>query len=364
MRSKRRRRIGSTLLATALAVMSVAFGELVFSTAPALAKEPAFEKAPALEKAPAFEKAPVRASETASGAAAVNTQAPQRVVSLSLCMDEMLLSLLPTQRIAGVSRLARDREYAWHWQLAGRVPVHDALAEQILALQPDLVLAARYEVGKAAGLLRQLGVRVEVFDSPQSLADIPAHVRSLAALLQVPERGEQLLEQFAVDQQKAAQLVEGLPAPLAMHYAPNGYSAGSLSLINAMLRAAGYRTVADQQQRLADGVLSIEQMLLAAPDVLLVEGEQARADALASRQLMHPVLQRAAQLSGDRFADSSTGTSVATSAASSVVTLAVTPAGYPLPAVRRVPTHLWLCAGPHSATGIRWLAGQRRAMER
>ncbi len=266
--------------------------------------------------------------------------APQRVVSLSLCMDEMLLALLPTQRIAGVSRLARDREYAWHWQLAARVPVHDALAEQVLALQPDLVLASRYEVGKAAGLLRQLGVRVEVFDSPQQLSDIPAHVRALATLLQVPERGEHLLEQFAIDQQKAAQLLETLPSPVAMHYAANGYSAGSLSLINAMLRAAGYRTVADQQQRVADGVLSIEQMLQAAPDVLLVEGEQARADALASRMLMHPVLQRAALLPADAHA------------------------AYRLPAIRRVPTHLWLCAGAHSAAGIRWLAEQRRATER
>ncbi|HQY71814.1 MAG TPA: hypothetical protein PLW13_15400, partial [Pseudomonadales bacterium] len=37
------------------------------------------------------------------------TEAPQRVVSLNLCTDQILLALLPRERIAMLSQLAADR---------------------------------------------------------------------------------------------------------------------------------------------------------------------------------------------------------------------------------------------------------------
>src|SRR5688572_3101869 len=74
--------------------------------------------------------------------AAGQATAPQRVVSLNLCTDAMLFELARPGQIAAVTRLSRDPALSRFAREAARTPVIHGMAEEVLALAPDLVLAA------------------------------------------------------------------------------------------------------------------------------------------------------------------------------------------------------------------------------
>lgn len=218
---------------------------------------------------------------------------PRRVVSLSLCMDELVLALAERQQIAAVSRVATDPRYSVYWQQAQGLTRHGGLAEQIVAVQPDLILASEYEQGKAVQMLRQLGYRVEVFASPQTLAEIPAHVRAVAQLLHAEARAETALAELQADLAVTAAQRGQTLAPLALSLAPNGYMPGQRSIKNELLRLAGYRTVADQLGLPFDSEVKLETLLAQRPARIFLEEQQGNQQALAQQLLQHPALQQA-----------------------------------------------------------------------
>src|SRR5579872_91380 len=69
---------------------------------------------------------------------------PRRIVSLTLATDEMLLDLVPVERVIGVTFLVDDPEIS---NVAGRYPpdvprLRQGDAERIVGMQPDLVCLA------------------------------------------------------------------------------------------------------------------------------------------------------------------------------------------------------------------------------
>ncbi len=79
----------------------------------------------------------------------------QRIVSLNLCTDELLLRLADPARIASVTWLSRNPP-ARTWRTSRqRVPVNHGLAEQVVAADPDLVLAGTFTTRIAVGMLKR-----------------------------------------------------------------------------------------------------------------------------------------------------------------------------------------------------------------
>src|SRR5262245_47647354 len=83
---------------------------------------------------------------------------PERIVSLSPSNDEILCALVDEKRIAGLSKFSQDEATSYVAEAARRINVFvDRNAEQIVSLQPDLVLAARYTKVDLKGLLAEAG---------------------------------------------------------------------------------------------------------------------------------------------------------------------------------------------------------------
>jgi len=81
---------------------------------------------------------------------------PQHVMSLSMCTDDLLLELLPPERIASVTYYSRDPGNSYQWPLAAKVRVNSGTVEEVLAEKPDLVLAGTYTTPAARSLLKKL----------------------------------------------------------------------------------------------------------------------------------------------------------------------------------------------------------------
>lgn len=205
--------------------------------------------------------------------------AQRRVVSLNLCTDQYLVLLAP-ERIAALSPLARDPTLSYVATAAGRFPETRASAEAVLALAPDLVLAAPFGAQTTVALLEDNRVAVERIGLAQDFPAIRRETRALAARLGEPARGEALIA--AMDARLAA-----IPRPAhpirALLWEPRGYTAGRGSLGDAVLRAAGLENVG------SGGRIGLETLLSVRPDVLVLPSPD-RAPALATELLDHPAI--------------------------------------------------------------------------
>ncbi len=211
--------------------------------------------------------------------AAAPAVAARRVVSLNLCTDQLLVLLAP-EKIVALSSLARDPALSFVAAEANRFPVVRASAEAVLALKPDLVLAARYGAQTTLAMLEQHGVAVRRLELPVDFPGIARLTRQAAAVLGVPDRAGALLA--GMDRTLAA-----VPTPSqrksAIAWEPRGYTAGPDSLMGAVLVAAGLANVAD------GGRLNEEALLRHPPDVLVVPDTPAF-PSLATHMLLAPAL--------------------------------------------------------------------------
>lgn len=87
---------------------------------------------------------------------------PQRIVSLTLGTDEILLSLIDPKRIIAVTTLAIDPGISNVVDLAKTIPnkIGRASVEPVIALQPDLVLVASYTANDIVEQLKEVGLPV------------------------------------------------------------------------------------------------------------------------------------------------------------------------------------------------------------
>jgi iron complex transport system substrate-binding protein len=200
--------------------------------------------------------------------------AAPRVVSLNLCTDQYLLALAPEQA-AAVTHLARDPTLSVMAAAARAVPTVRADAEAVLALRPDLVLAAPWGAQVTLAALARRGIRVERIALPDSFGAIRATTREIAALLDVPARGEALLAGF--------DLPPAPPRGLAIALEPRGLTAAPGSLRDAVLRAAGYENASGGR---AMGL----EALARRPEVLLVVAPKPPTPSRATEFLAHPLL--------------------------------------------------------------------------
>src|SRR5438067_3348422 len=76
---------------------------------------------------------------------------PTRIVSMNLCTDELVLRLADRKNIASVTWLARGGSSNVS-ELAAQVPINHGLAEEIIPLDPDLVIAGVYTTRAAVAL--------------------------------------------------------------------------------------------------------------------------------------------------------------------------------------------------------------------
>ncbi len=251
---------------------------------------------------------------------------PQRIVSLSLCTDQLLLMLVDKERIAAVTHLATDNNYSYMWKATRGIPAHSGLAEEIVPLTPDLIIGSRYSNSNSVSMLRRLNHPVLTFDSPTTLLQVEQFTREIGSAVGEPERAEQIIATMQSEITKAKSLVAGKTELLAISYAPNGFTAGKHTLKNEIIEAAGYRNLAAELGIEYYGNLGIEQLLYARPDVIIVDEDLPNQNSLAQQFTVHPALQR---LLGER-------------------------------SPTRIPGNYWLCPGPLAAKAILALAEQRQ----
>lgn len=260
----------------------------------------------------------------AASAPIVAAKAPERVVSLNLCTDQLVLLLADRNQIAALSHLADDPDLsALHTQTTG-LKLIQGTAEEVLPLKPDIVLAGLYTARPTVALLKARGIAVQQIGLADDFDAIRRHVRQVAGLLGQTARGEALIA--AMDAKlTAAAAPSGQPGPRILNLTSGAFTAGSGTLFDAMVRAAGMRNYAGEKGLRGYGYMALETIGADPPDLMVGLPRLEGYPSLAGQLLRHPLL-----------------------------AAAVPPGRRPV-----LPTHYWTCGGPFTADAVTLLAGLR-----
>lgn len=123
---------------------------------------------------------------------------PQRIVSLTLGTDEILMDIVAPERIAALTYLSDDSGISHISERSIQVKnkIKGNSAEAILALKPDLVLIADWWGLNILDTLREMGINVYVYKTPYTVADVKKTIREVAFIVGEAERGETVIRDF------------------------------------------------------------------------------------------------------------------------------------------------------------------------
>lgn len=203
---------------------------------------------------------------------------PQRIVSLTLPTDEMLLSLVDPSRLAAVTAHSADAVLSNVVDLAAKVPVKLTLnVEKVVSLRPDLVLVAPWSDAAQVTLMRDAGLPVYTMSSAATVEEVARKIERLAAMTGETERGNAVVETMRGKLRSVAQRVSAVPEEKRLRvldYASWGAAQGRGSSWDEIVRRAGLINAAapfttDEWNQVP---LSREKLLTLDFDVLVLSG--------------------------------------------------------------------------------------------
>jgi iron complex transport system substrate-binding protein len=228
---------------------------------------------------------------------------PERIVSVTLPSDEILLALVEKGRLAAVTGLSQDDVVSNIAAQVSDVPVKlsQLNVEVIVSLKPDIVFVADWSDASSVRQLRDAGLPVFQFKSPLTVKQIQAGIARIAVAVGEEGKGKALLQWMDGRLAAVASGIAGLPSGkrlTVMDYNTWSSSMGRGSSWDEIVRLAGLENAVSglSADRYGAVPISREKLLELDPDILIlpgwVYGDPAGADAFFSTIVDDPALRQ------------------------------------------------------------------------
>ena len=221
--------------------------------------------------------------------AAHGAPVPRRIVSLNPCLDAILLDVADPAQITALSRYS---VHASEFAMAEEARSHRHIsgsAEEVALLRPDLVLVSGMGAAPLMTVLPRLHIAYATFAVPSSVDESLAQVRRVAVLAGHPGRGEALVARIRAAIRTAAP-APGEPHLSALVFENQGLVAGPDTLMDELMRRAGFRNAAPGYGFKHSVDIPLERLLARPPQVLLSGRAAPGEPSWGDRVLAHPAL--------------------------------------------------------------------------
>ena len=203
---------------------------------------------------------------------------PERIVSVTLFTDEILVDLVDRRRLVAVTTFAQDPDVSNVASRVADIPNKVTLSvEPILGLRPDLVFVSSWSEADKVKQLRDAGVAVFLVGSGLTVAEIQGKIREVARAVGEGERGESIVTAMLARIGAVAKVVATVPQDKRLRvldYATWGSAQGAGSSWDEIVRSAGLVNVAAslQADQYGQVPLSKEKLVELDPDILILPG--------------------------------------------------------------------------------------------
>jgi len=199
---------------------------------------------------------------------------PQKIVSVTLGSDEVLLPLIGPERFAAVTSFATDPGISNVALIAAQVPQSIEAAsdtEKIISLEPDIVFVASFTAPEVIQQLRDAGLTVFATGFPIGLEQIRENIRLLGQAVGAETDAEAMIAEMDSQLAEISATIGTPETPLtALYLTPGNYTSGVDSTISQVISAAGGVDIADEVTQFAP--ITDEFIIEQDPDVILLSG--------------------------------------------------------------------------------------------
>lgn len=228
------------------------------------------------------------------GACGAQTQEmPQRIASMNICIDQLLWDLVAHKRMVSISYLTASPMWSPIAEQVRGIPTNHGLAEEIVPLSPDLILAGEFDAASAVELLNRLGNTVTRLPLPRKLSDINEQIIQLGDLVGEGKKARAMTQQISAQVAELQAANTGHEPLTAFWYSSNGVVIGDGTLEHELMQLAGLRNLAAERGMYGFNQLDLELLLSAKPQILIIETSNAEGFSLAREYLAHPALENA-----------------------------------------------------------------------
>lgn len=222
-----------------------------------------------------------------------NASAANKLVSINLCTDQLVLLFAEEEQILSLSNLSHDESGSFLYQQARQYPVSKGETEHVLKMQPDIIFAGEYTTRYTVQLLRDIGYEVVTLPIANTLEQMYENMLKVSALLGHAEKGNALVASLRarVDIQRSLFAGESGTRPTAAFYDANGYTVGRDTLRGEVLALAGWSNVSAKWGITHYGSLPLESMVTLSPQAIIEspygEGTYSRGQQMLSHPALH-----------------------------------------------------------------------------
>lgn len=166
-----------------------------------------------------------------------NSDKPQRIISLDLCADQYALKFADRDQILALSPEAKLNISSMRAAADG-LPTVRPLAENILVLQPDLVIRSYGGGPNIEHILEDAGIPVLTLGWAPDVETVMQVIETTANGLGASEEGKTVTKQM---RQRLANLRRTEPTRKVFYMTVSGYTTGPGTLIDDMFLKAGHQ---------------------------------------------------------------------------------------------------------------------------
>lgn len=224
---------------------------------------------------------------TLCGDPAAAAAPPQRLASVNLCADQLLLALAPESRIVALGPFSRDPAISF---LAHRATAHPRLtgrSEELIDLAVDAVMVGPFDNRLLRATLERLGRKVVTVGRWTRMADVRSGVRHFARRIGEPSAGENLVAEIDRALHGLKEFVARPAARRSFLFVHRRGYVGEGGVVSELLELAG---LTDLSKGAPPRFLDVETIIRMRPDILVVADPEIGAEDRGLELLRHPAL--------------------------------------------------------------------------
>jgi len=227
---------------------------------------------------------------------------PQRIVSVVLAVDDILLDLVDHSRIQALSHFAIEPTS----NIVDRVgDISNFIGkdpEQVIALTPDLCFVAAYTPQEVRDLFREAGIPVFAFHRFHSFDDVFHNIETIGYAVGAEDRAREIVRDARRRLDAiAAKLPPPEQRPSVLNYVPGGWVCGKGTTYHDIILAAGGRDAAAEADIEGFRRVSLEKVIEIDPDYFLVTSGVGGMSASEQVLTRNPALHGLRAVQGKRF---------------------------------------------------------------
>ncbi len=226
---------------------------------------------------------------------------PQRIVSMNLCADEMLLRVARPEQILAVTEFSKtqesERALASHPAI---LKIHGT-AEEVVGLQSDLIFVGPFANPETVVMMRKLKLSFQEMRIPKNFTEIREDLLLMGRLTGETERASLLARQLdaSVELLKREELrvrsgkQDSHAKWKAIFYQRGGHVPGQGTFEDSILALAGVYNIAGDLGIRDFGTLSLEDLIVSHPDLILFPSDQKNSASVEQSVVSHPAIRKA-----------------------------------------------------------------------